>query len=44
LVRASAVPQNNPNNPKYRLFIKAWQRLPLPLANFIGPHIIRNLG
>jgi len=44
LVRADAVPQNNPNNPKYRLFIKAWQRLPLSLANFIGPHIIRNLG
>jgi len=43
-VRARAVPQNNPNNPKYRLFIKAWQHLPLPLANFIGPHIIRNLG
>jgi len=44
LVRARAVPQNNPNNPKYRLFIKAWQHLPLPVANFIGPHIIRNLG
>ncbi len=44
LVRAAAVPANNPNNPKYRLFIKAWQRLPLPLANFIGPHIIRHLG
>lgn len=44
LVRADAVPENNPNNPKYRLFIKAWQRLPRPLANFIGPHIIRQLG
>lgn len=44
LVRAGAVPQNNPNNPKYRLFIKAWQHLPRPLANFIGPHIIRQLG
>ena len=44
LVRAAAVPENNPNNPKYRLFIKAWQRLPLPVANFIGPSIIRQLG
>ena len=44
LVRAGAVPENNPNNPKYRLFIKAWQRMPLALANFIGPHIIRQLG
>lgn len=44
LVRAAAVPENNPNNPKYKLFIKAWQRLPLPLANFLGPGIIRQLG
>ncbi len=44
LVRAAAVPEHNPNNPKYKLFIKAWQRMPLPLANFIGPSIIRQLG
>ena len=44
LVRAAAVPENNPNNPKYRLFIKAWQSMPRPLANFLGPHIIRQLG
>lgn len=44
LVRAQRLPQNNPNNPKYHLFIKAWQRLPLPLANFLGPHIVKNLG
>ncbi len=44
LVRAQRLPENNPNNPKYRLFIQAWQRLPLPVANFLGPHIVRNLG
>lgn len=44
LVRADRVPENNPNNPKYRLFIKAWQRLPLPVANFLGPHIVKHLG
>lgn len=44
LVRAQRLPENNPNNPKYRLFIRAWQRLPLPVANFLGPHIVRNLG
>ena len=44
LVSAERVPENNPNNPKYRLFIKAWQRLPLPVANFLGPYIVRNLG
>jgi FemAB-related protein (PEP-CTERM system-associated) len=44
LHRAKAVPDHNPLNPKYQLFIKAWQKLPLPLANFIGPHIVKNLG
>jgi FemAB-related protein (PEP-CTERM system-associated) len=41
---ARAVPDHNPLNPKYRMFINAWQKLPLPVANFIGPHIVRNLG
>jgi FemAB-related protein (PEP-CTERM system-associated) len=44
LVRGRALPQNNPANPKYRRFISAWRRLPLPLANAIGPHIVRYLG
>jgi FemAB-related protein (PEP-CTERM system-associated) len=44
LVRATQVPDHNPLNPKYRLFIKAWQRMPLALANVIGPHIVKNLG
>ncbi len=41
---AASVPDHNPLNPKYRLFIKAWQKLPLSFANFIGPHIVKNLG
>jgi len=44
LHRARAVPDHNPLNPKYRLFIRAWQRLPLPVANAIGPFIVRSLG
>jgi FemAB-related protein (PEP-CTERM system-associated) len=44
LVRASRLPENNPNNPKYRVFIQAWQRMPRAMANLIGPHIVRNLG
>ncbi|GHT82231.1 peptidoglycan bridge formation protein FemAB [Betaproteobacteria bacterium] len=39
-----SVPQNNPLNPKYRLFIALWKRLPLRVANAIGPRIVRNLG
>ena len=44
LLRAKRVPDQNPLNPKYRLFIKAWQRLPMPVANFLGPHIVKYLG
>ncbi len=44
LVRATALPEVNPLNPKYALFIRAWRRLPLPLANLLGPHIVRQLG
>lgn len=44
LHQAKAVPDHNPLNPKYQLFIKAWQKLPLPVANFIGPYIVKNLG
>jgi len=44
LVRDRTVPEINPLNPKYRLFIQAWKKLPLALANAIGPHIVKNLG
>lgn len=36
-------PVLNPSNPKYRLAIAAWQRLPLAVANRIGPLLVRNL-
>ncbi len=44
LVKAKEVPEINPNNPKYQLFIKAWKKLPLPVANFVGPFLAKNLG
>jgi FemAB-related protein (PEP-CTERM system-associated) len=44
LHKSKAVPDTNPLNPKYQLFIKMWQRMPLALANRIGPHIVKNLG
>lgn len=44
LYKRDAIPQNNPMNPKYRAFIALWQRLPLAVANTLGPHIVRNLG
>lgn len=39
-----ALPEKNPNNPRYKLAIEAWKRLPLPIANFLGPFLISSLG
>ncbi|MDD5034956.1 MAG: FemAB family PEP-CTERM system-associated protein [Methylococcaceae bacterium] len=44
LVKAKDIPDLNPLNPKYQLFIAAWKRLPLPLSKLIGPFLSRNLG
>lgn len=44
LVRSDAVPDVNPLNPKYRLMINVWSKLPLPVANCIGPLLARSLG
>jgi serine/alanine adding enzyme len=38
-----APPQITPNNPKYRLAIALWKKLPLAAANLLGPQIVRNL-
>jgi len=40
----ATVPDHNPLNPKYRLMINAWKRIPMPLANLIGPAIVRGIG
>lgn len=44
LVKAKAVPDINPLNPKYRFSIEIWKRLPLPLTKVLGPMISKNLG
>jgi FemAB-related protein (PEP-CTERM system-associated) len=44
LAPGSSIPDHNPLNPKYRLFIAAWKKLPVPLANLIGPYIVRGVG
>jgi FemAB-related protein (PEP-CTERM system-associated) len=44
LVKAQEMPNLNPTNPKYRLLVDTWSRLPLPLANFLGPYLARSLG
>lgn len=37
-------PDLNPLNPKFRLLVAAWKRLPLPLANRLGPAIVKSIG
>lgn len=44
LLRSREIPQNNPLNPKYQAFIALWRKLPIGVANFLGPYIVRNLG
>lgn len=44
LYKRKTIPQNNPSNSKYKWLIAAWRRLPIGLANWLGPHIVRNLG
>lgn len=44
LIGGSAIPQNNPTNKKFKLFIEMWKRMPLPMTEMLGPIIVRNLG
>ncbi len=44
LVKAQELPDVNPLNPKYQLMIKTWAKLPLPVANIVGPFIAKSLG
>jgi FemAB-related protein (PEP-CTERM system-associated) len=34
----------NPLDPKYAFMVRTWKRLPLPVANAVGPWIARGLG
>ena len=44
LYKRDSIPQNNPSNAKYKLLIETWRRMPIGLANWLGPFIVRNLG
>lgn len=44
LAAGESFPEINPLNPKYRLMIAAWKRLPLPVANLLGPILVRGVG
>jgi len=44
LGEGESLPEKNPNNPRYKFAIAAWKKLPLPIANFLGPFLIAGLG
>lgn len=44
LVKAKELPNLSPNNPKYQLFIRLWQKLPLPVSQWLGPLLSKYLG
>ena len=44
LIKANAIPEVNPLNPKFRAFIALWRRMPVPLTKLVGPHIVRGIG
>lgn len=37
------LPHLRPDNPKYRLAISTWQRMPLWFTNWLGPKIVRSI-
>jgi FemAB-related protein (PEP-CTERM system-associated) len=43
LVRSKSMPDTSPLNPKFALSIRLWRKLPLPVANILGPLISNNL-
>ena len=44
LAEGREMPDINPLNPKYRLMVESWSRMPLWLANRLGPMLSRGLG
>ena len=43
LVNARQMPNVSPVNPKYSLMINVWKKLPFPVANWLGPKLVRGI-
>ncbi len=43
LEEGEELPQINPDNPKFKLAITIWKRLPVFLTNLIGPSIVKHI-
>ncbi|MDN4504263.1 FemAB family PEP-CTERM system-associated protein [Alteromonadaceae bacterium BrNp21-10] len=44
LVKVESLPNLSPNNPKYKLFIHLWQKLPIGISRILGPYLSKYLG
>jgi FemAB-related protein (PEP-CTERM system-associated) len=44
LVRARQAPRLDPRNPRFRLAIAAWRRMPLAVTRAVGPHLISGIA
>jgi hypothetical protein len=43
LKNGGALPELNPQNPKYAMAVRLWQKLPLTVTNWLGPSIVSKL-
>lgn len=43
LSEGDELPKISPDNPKYRFAVNVWRRLPVPLANALGPQVVKHL-
>jgi len=43
LASGNELPEFSANNPRYALAVRCWKKMPLPLANRVGPWIVRNI-
>jgi FemAB-related protein (PEP-CTERM system-associated) len=43
LLQGDTIPDQSPKNPKLRLFVETWKRMPLWAANLVGPDVVRSI-
>ncbi len=43
LKKDTELPSLNPNNPKYKLLINVWKKIPVCVTKYLGPGIVKNL-
>ncbi|HWG58068.1 MAG TPA: FemAB family XrtA/PEP-CTERM system-associated protein [Candidatus Acidoferrales bacterium] len=43
LAPGKPLPELRPDNPRFRMATQMWKRLPVPVANLLGPRIVRSI-